>query len=139
MENFGEFVVNHWVLWTLFFGLLALLIGSTVSAGLGGGVVVNTTKAIQLVNQQKGVFIDIRDKAAFEKEHIADSLNMPLSTFTDGSATLKDTSKPVIIVPTVGQATTTVVKHLQESGVSDVYILKGGLNTWKEAKLPLFS
>ncbi|MFT7235405.1 MAG: hypothetical protein ACI9QV_000982, partial [Methylophagaceae bacterium] len=32
MENFGEFVVSHWILWTLFFGLLAFLIGSTVSS-----------------------------------------------------------------------------------------------------------
>ena len=139
MENFGEFVVNHWVLWILFFGLLALIIGNTISAGMGGGVVVNTTQAVQVVNQHKGVFIDIRVKAAFEKEHIADSLNMPLSTFTDGSATLKDTSKPVIIIPIMGQPTTAVVKRLHEIGVSEVYILKGGLNTWKESRLPLFS
>ena len=59
MENFGEFVVNHWVLWTLFFGLLALIVGSTISAGLSGGITVNTTEAIQIVNHKKGFFIDI--------------------------------------------------------------------------------
>ena len=139
MENFGELVVNHWVLWTLFFGLLALIVGSTISAGLGGGITVNTTEAIQIVNHKKGFFIDTRTKVAFEKEHIADSINMPLSTFPDGSATLKDKSKPAIIVPRMGQGSTAVVKHLQALGVSDIYILKGGLNTWKEAKLPLFS
>ena len=139
MENFGEFVVNHWVLWTLFFGLLALIVGSTISAGLGGGTTVNTTEAIQIVNHKKGFFIDIRTKVAFEKEHIADSINIPLSTFTDGSSTLKDKSKPAIIVPVMGQGSAAVVKHLQALGVSDIYILKGGLNTWKEAKLPLFS
>jgi rhodanese-related sulfurtransferase len=64
---------------------------------------------------------------------------MPVSTFTDGSATLKDKSKPAIIVPIMGQGSTAVVKQLQALGVSDIYILKGGLNTWKEAKLPLFS
>ena len=139
MENFGEFVVNHWVLWTLFFGLFALIIGSTISAGLSGGIRVNTTEAIQIVNHQKGFFIDIRTKVAFDKEHIADSLNMPLSTFTDGSATLRDKSKPAIIVPIMGQGTTAVVKQLQALGVAEIYILKGGLNTWKEARLPLFS
>ncbi len=139
MENFGEFVVNHWVLWILFFGLLAFLIGSILSAGLGGATMVNTTQAIQLVNQKKGVFVDTRDKAAFAKEHIADSLNMPLSTFTEASTSLKDTSKPVIIVPTIGQTTTTAVKQLQTLGVSEIYVLKGGINTWKDAKLPLFN
>jgi len=139
MENFGEFVVNHWVLWTLFFGLIAFLVGSMLSAASGGATIVNTTQAIQLVNQKKGIFIDIRDKAAFEKEHIADSLNIPLSTFIEASTNLKDTSKPVIIVPTIGQTTTTAVKQLQARGVAEIYVLKGGINTWKDAKLPLFN
>ena len=136
MENLGDFVVNHWVLWLLFFGLLAFLVGSTLSSGLSGATLVNTTEAIQLINQKKGVFIDTRDKVAFDKEHIADSLNMPLATFAEASTSLKDTSKPVIIVPTIGQATTTVVKQLQTRGVSEIYILKGGINTWRDAKLP---
>lgn len=138
MENFGEFVVNHWILWTLFFGLLAFLIGSFISSGLGGAAV-TTAQAIQIVNQKQGVFIDIRDKAAFEKEHIADSVNMPMSTFTDGSAKVTDKSKPVIIVPAMGQTTTAAVKHLQAQQVAEIYVLKGGLNAWKEARLPLFS
>jgi len=139
MENFGEFVVNHWILWTLFFGLLAFLIGSTISSNMGGAITVNTAQAVQIVNQKKGVFIDTRDKTAFEKEHIADSINMPLSGFTAGTASMKETSKPVIIVPAIGQSTAAVVKQLQTDGVSEVYVLKGGLNTWKDAKLPLFS
>lgn len=138
MENFGEFVVNHWILWTLFFGLLAFLIGSFISSGLGGAAV-TTAQAIQIVNQKQGVFIDIRDKAAFEKEHIADSVNMPMSTFTDGSAKVTDKSKPVIIVPAMGLTTTAAVKHLQAQQVAEIYVLKGGLNAWKEARLPLFS
>jgi rhodanese-related sulfurtransferase len=139
MENFGEFVVNHWILWILFFGLLALLVGRTISSNIGGGIKVNTAQAIQVVNQKKGVFLDTRAKVEFEKEHIADSINMPLSGFTAGTASMKNTSHPVIIVPTMGQNTSIVVKQLQTDGVSDIYILKGGLNTWKEAKLPLFS
>jgi rhodanese-related sulfurtransferase len=139
MENFGEFVVSHWILWTLFFGLLAFLIGSTVSSNIGGAVAVNTAQAVQIVNQKKGVFIDTRDKVAFDKEHIGDSVNMPLSGFTAGTASMKGTSKPVIVVSGVGQNTSVVVKQLQTDGVTDIYVLKGGLNTWKESKLPLFN
>ena len=139
MENFGEFVVNHWILWILFFGLAALLIGSIISSNIGGGIKVNTAQAVQVVNQKKGVFLDTRAKADFDKEHIADSINMPLSGFTAGTASMKDKTKPVIIVPAMGQNTSIVVKQLQTDGVPAIYILKGGLNTWKEAKLPLFS
>ncbi len=139
MENFGEFVVNHWILWALFFGLSAFLIGSVISSNMGGAIAVNTAQAIQVVNQKKGVFIDTRAKVEFEKEHIADSINMPLSEFTAGTASMKETAKPVIIVPAIGQNTSVVVKQLQTQGVADIYVLKGGLNTWKDAKLPLFS
>ena len=139
MENFGEFVVNHWILWILFFGLLAVLVASTISSNIGGGTSINTAQAIQIVNQHKGVFVDTRDKAAFEKEHIADSINMPLSTFTAGTASMKKTANPVILVPAMGQNTNVAIKQLQADGVSEIYILKGGLNTWKESKLPLFS
>ena len=52
---------------------------------------------------------------------------------------MKETAKPVIIVPAIGQNTSVVVKQLQTDGVADIYVLKGGLNTWKDAKLPLFS
>ena len=65
MENFGEFVVNHWILWALFFGLSAFLIGSVISSNMGGAIAVNTAQAIQVVNQKKGVFIDTRAKVEF--------------------------------------------------------------------------
>lgn len=139
MENFGEFVVNHWILWALFFGLAGFLVSTMISGNFSGAVALNTAQAIQLVNQKKGIFVDTREKTAFAKEHIADSVNMPLSTFTDGTATMGERLKPVIIVPAMGQNTGIVVKQLLKDGVTDIYILKGGLNTWKDSKLPLFS
>jgi len=139
MENFGEFVVNHWILWTLFFGILGFLLGSIISTGMNAAVQVTTSQAVTLANQKKGVFIDTRDVAAFEKEHIADSLNMPIATLNDGSATIKDKAKPVILIPGLGQNTQAAVKQLQQQGVNEIYMLKGGLNAWKDAKLPVFS
>lgn len=139
MENFGEFVVNHWILWTLFFGLSALLIGSIISSGMNGAKIVNTSQAVQIVNQHKGQFIDTRDQAAFEKEHIADSINMPIATLDDGSAKIQNKANPVILLPAIGQNTNNAVKQLQQQGVQEVYMLKGGIQAWKDAKLPVFS
>ncbi|MFW5451711.1 MAG: rhodanese-like domain-containing protein [Methylophagaceae bacterium] len=139
MENLGEFIGNHWVLVTLFVVLAWMVMSGSLLQKLSGISPVSTAQAIQLINQRKGRFLDIRDTAEFEKEHIADSINIPLATLENSIDTLKDASQPVILICASGQRARSAAKQLQNKGFSEVYILTGGLNTWKEAKLPLFS
>ncbi len=139
MENLGEFIVNHWLLWTIFFVLLGMIVATTISNQLSGAATLSTAQAITLVNQKKGVFVDVRAASEFEKAHIADSVNLPASSLQEGMSAIKDKQKPVIIISANGQGTLPIAKKLQENGFSEVYILKGGIHTWKEAKLPLFS
>ncbi|OUR65659.1 sulfurtransferase [Methylophaga sp. 42_25_T18] len=139
MENLSEFIVNHWILVTLFVVLSWLVFSDAIHQKISGILPVGTVQAIQLVNQQKGLFVDIRDAEEFKKEHIADSTNIPLSTLTDGVAKLKNPAQPIILVCASGQRSRTAAKQMRNSGFTEVYVLKGGLNTWKDAKLPLFS
>ena len=139
MENFGEFLVNHWFLWTLFFILLAMIVATVISSQITNASAITTTQAVQIVNQQKGIFVDVRGESDYTKGHIADSINLPASTLLEGALTMKDKQKPVIVVSANGQGTLPLTKQLQENGFSEVYILKGGIQTWQEAKLPLFS
>ena len=139
MENFGEFLVNHWFLWTLFFILLAMIIATVISSQITNASAITTTQAVQIVNQKKGVFVDVRGEADYTKGHIADSVNLPGSNLLEGALTMKDKQKPVIVVSANGQGTLPLTKQLQENGFSEVYILKGGIQKWQEAKLPLFS
>lgn len=139
MENLGEFIVNHWILVTLFVLLLAMIMSDSLNRKLSGISPVNTAQAIQIVNQQKGQFLDIREAAEFKKEHIADSLSMPLSTLADNLAKLKKKDQPLVLVCASGQRTRAAAKQLHSEGFSEIHVLSGGLNAWKEAKLPLFS
>lgn len=139
MENLGEFIINHWVLATLFVVLISLVMSDSLSRKLSGANPVGTAQAIQLINQHKGLFLDVREASEFEKEHIADSVNMPLATLADNISTLKNPAQPIILVCASDQRARAAAKQLRNSHFSDVYILSGGLNTWKEAKLPLFS
>jgi rhodanese-related sulfurtransferase len=139
MENLGEFIGNHWILSTAFVVLAWIVFSDGLQQKLSGVTPLSTAQAIQLVNQQKASFIDIREKDEFEKEHIADAVNVPLSTISDHTAKPKDKEKPVIIVCASGQRARSAVKQFKAQGFSDLYILKGGLNEWRAAKLPLFS
>ncbi len=139
MENLGEFIVNHWVLVTLFVILSAMLMSDTLNQKISGMIPVNAAQAVQLVNQQKALFLDIRETTEFGKEHIADSTNMPLSTLADNLGSLKDKAQPIILVCASGHRARGAAKQLSKREFTQVYVLKGGLNSWKDAKLPLFS
>ncbi|NQY27272.1 MAG: rhodanese-like domain-containing protein [Piscirickettsiaceae bacterium] len=139
MENLGEFIVNHWVLATLFVVLTSLVMSGSLNSKLAGMTAIDAAEAVQIINQQNGLFLDIREVSEFAKEHIADSKNIPLSKLADESSTLKDQAQAIILVCASGQRTSAAAKQLRKQGFSNIYALKGGLNTWKEAKLPLFS
>jgi rhodanese-related sulfurtransferase len=139
MENIGEFVVNHWILVTLFVVLAWMVLSDSLNRKLSGVNPVGTTQAIQIVNQQQGLFLDIREESEFNKEHIADSVSMPLSSLADNLTSLKDPEQPIILVCASGQRARSAAKQLRSKGFSEIYVLTGGLNTWKDAKLPLFS
>jgi len=139
MENVGSFIVNHWLLVTLFVVLVALILSDALSRKISGINPLGTAEAIQIVNQRNGIFLDIREPAEFKKEHIAESMSLPLSTLEANVAKLKDPEQPIILVCASGQRARTAAKQLRSNGFSNIYVLTGGLNAWKDGKLPLFS
>jgi len=139
MENIGEFIVNHWLLVTLFVVLAAMIMSDQLNRRISGINPIDTTQAIQIVNQHKGRFLDVREVDEFKGGHIVDSVNMPLSKLADKVSSLKKPELPVIIVCASGQRAKTAAKQLNSHGFTKVYVLKGGLGAWKEAKLPIFS
>lgn len=139
MENVGSFIVNHWILVTLFIILAAMILSDSLNQKISGISPLSTAQAIQIVNQRNGLFLDIREVAEFKKEHIAESMSLPLSTLAANIAKLNDPTQPIILICVSGQRSRTAAKQLRSNGFSDIYVLSGGLNAWKDAKLPLFS
>lgn len=139
MENVGSFIVNHWVLVTLFVVLAAMILSDSLNRKISGITPLGTAQAIQIVNQNNGLFLDIRETAEFKKEHIAESMSLPLSTLETNISKLNDPTQPIILICVSGQRSRTAAKQLRSNGFSDIYVLNGGLNAWKDAKLPLFS
>tara|TARA_R110002050_G_scaffold269917_2_gene412752 strand:- start:297653 stop:298072 length:420 start_codon:yes stop_codon:yes gene_type:complete len=139
MENVGSFIVNHWLLVTIFVVLLALILSDAVNRKISGVTPLGTAEAIQIVNQRDGVFLDIREASEFKKEHIADSTSIPLSKLEADISKLKDPAQAIILICVSGQRSRTAAKQLRSHGFSNIYVLNGGLNAWKDAKLPLFS
>jgi len=139
MENLGEFIINHWLLVTLFVVLASLVMSGTLNQKLSGFEGVGANRAVQIVNQQKGVFLDIRETSEHAQGSIAESVSMPLSTLAETMPKLKKPDQAIVLVCASGQRGKTAAKQLKSNGYSNVYVLTGGLNAWRDAKLPLFS
>lgn len=139
MGNLGEFIINHWILSSMFVVLLWLIFSNSLTSGLNGFQQVDVPTAVTLVNQQKGCYVDVRDKTAFESTHIADSVNVPLTDMESHLKLLKKKEQPLVVVCDSGQRAKTAAKKLKAQGYTNLYVLSGGLHAWRDAKLPLFS
>lgn len=74
--------------------------------------------------------IDIRESSQFRTNHILGARNLP-SAQIEQSLNALSKNKPVLIYETARPvAAAKVAKQLKKAGVPEVYILKGGLNTW---------
>lgn len=100
---------------------------------LGG---VTPQAAIQLINHEHAMVIDIRDAASFNKGHIVHAHNMtPEATVSDKKLD-KMKSKPLIIVCYAGVSSNGVVHQLNKKGFK-AHNLQGGMKAWYDAKLPI--
>ena len=138
MVNVGEFIVNHWLLVALLLILSWLVFSNTFHQKMNGFSQISTSQAIHIVNKGKGSFVDIREVVEFNKEHISNSINIPVSKLAENIAKLNNPADPIILIHGGSQQAHVAVKQLQKNNFTDIYVLKGGLNAWRDAKLPLF-
>jgi rhodanese-related sulfurtransferase len=102
-----------------------------------GGARVSLLQATQLINQGKGVFLDVRDPAQFAAGHVRDARNIPQKELKSRISELdKFKSKTVIVVCSSGAQSARAVSQLKSAGFGEVYSLEGGLAAWQAQGLP---
>lgn len=135
MEQFLEFIINHWLLASAFAALLGLLIYTEMNRG---GVAVSPQQVINLINNEEGLVVDIREAKVFQKGHITDAVNIPVAALKDRSVELeKYKTKPMIVVCETGQNAGFAGRILKEVGFENVVRLSGGISGWRGESLPL--
>ena len=134
-ELIFQFLGEQWVLVVgLMMVLTLLLLHETRKAGPS----LSINEAVQLVNSEGGVFLDIRDAADFARGHITDALHIPAAALAGRSAELeKFREKPVVVVCKMGQSSGPATKTLRSQGFSRAQKLAGGMMEWDAQKLPV--
>jgi len=136
MTQISEFVVNQWMLFVALAIILGLLIRSIMSDT--GSKNINPTRAIQLINHDDAVVLDVRLEDEFKEGHVLNSVHIPVGLLQNRIQELdKYKDKPIIVNCRSGQRSNSAVSVLTKQGFASVYKLQGGILAWKNANLPL--
>jgi len=131
-----KFILDNWMLIAVavssgFFLLLPVVQGAAATG-------ITPTDAVQCMNREKGVVIDVCSAAEFAESHIKGAVNVPLDELEGRLAgTVKNKSTPLILVCAAGSRSKRAQAVAQKLGYEKVHSLQGGLKAWKEANLPV--
>jgi rhodanese-related sulfurtransferase len=137
MQLFLEFAAQQWILIAALMAAVGMLIAHEARKA---GPALSPQQAIKLVNAEEGVFVDLRDAAAFNKGHIVEALHIPASKVIERKEELaKYRDRPVVLVCNMGQHAGTAAKQLRAAGFDKVYKMAGGMIEWSNLQLPTVS
>lgn len=133
-----DFIANNWFLFVTLIVILFLLFGANFSQAMHGIKSVNTVQAIQVINREKGIVVDVSEPEEFEKGHIPQAINIPTGKLTERVNELERHKKtPIIVACRSGHRASRAAVILRKKGFEDVYNLTGGMLAWKKENMPL--
>jgi rhodanese-related sulfurtransferase len=135
MDQFAEFITNNWMLSAAWAGLFTMLL---LSISRNSSNVVGNQQITTMINREKAVVIDIRNKADFDKGHLLGSINIPSAKIKDSEKQLeKFEQSPIILVDANGMHASGVASQLKKMGIQNINRMQGGILTWTNDNLPL--
>ena len=139
MQQFIEFIGNHYLLSSPWVALAVLLVYSLVSSKFSPVKELGTHDVTLLMNKQDALVLDIRSQNEFKKGHILGAKQIPAEKLNKGefSALENNKDKPIIVVCAMGMTAKRTALQMLKAGFSQVSVLKGGMNAWQSANLPV--
>lgn len=132
-----KFLIDNWMLIAIALASGGMLLWPLISSGMAAGSL-SATGAVQLINREKAVVIDVGEAEEFAAGHVAGAKNLPLGQFEEKlPATLKNKAIPLILVCASGARANRALALAKKLGYAQAQCLAGGLKSWKEANLPI--
>lgn len=125
---------NNWI-W-LFAALASggLLLWPRLSGGQTG---VTPQEAVQMINRERALVIDVCEPAEYAAGHVTGSRNVPLGQLSGAKELPGDKARPLVLVCASGMRASRAAKLLAQQGHQKVHVLAGGMKAWREAQLPV--
>lgn len=138
MERLPEFIANHPLLWAALAAVLAALAATEIWRKLRGPRPVAPGEAVRLINSMDAVVVDVRSAGDFKKGHILNAKNIPLAGIESRAKEItKDLDQTIVCYCAIGSAGPQACMKLKKHGYANAVALKGGINAWQAAGLPV--
>ena len=132
-----KFLIDNWMLIAIALASGGMLVWPLIAGGMNAGAL-NASGAVQLMNREKAVVIDVSEAGEFAAGHVVGAKNVPLGQLEEKlTAAVKNKALPVILVCATGARANRAVAVAKKLGYEQAQALGGGLKAWKEANLPL--
>ncbi|MDO8285422.1 MAG: rhodanese-like domain-containing protein [Rhodoferax sp.] len=131
-----KFIFDNWMLIAIAVASGSLLLWPVLQGAAMAGL--DPAGAVQLINREKGVVIDVCEPAEFAAGHVGGSRNIPLGELENKLAgTVKNKALPLILVCQSGARSARAVAIAKKLGYEQAQSLGGGLASWRAANLPV--
>ena len=132
-----DFLLENWMLvLTAIMSAVMLFWPGLANAPKGSDI--NVQQAVQMINKEKAVVVDVCSPAEHAAGHVAGAHNVPLDQLDKNLGVYaKDKSMPVIMVCASGMRSNRAVMLARKQGYEKVFTLKGGMSAWRSANLPV--
>jgi rhodanese-related sulfurtransferase len=134
----GEFIIDNIALVALFFASGAMLFWPEIQRLASGGAQLGTLDATRLMNQGTTLVLDIRESEDYASGHLPRARHIPLSQLSNRVGEIgKFKEKSVLVTCKTGNKAGAATRLLKAAGFKNVFELRGGVNAWQQASLPV--
>ena len=131
-----KFIIDNWYLFLVALASGSMLLWPVLKNASGGSL--TPARAVQLINREKAVVIDVCEAEEFATGHVTGAKNVPVSQLEERLPTvIKNKALPVVLVCASGARANRAVAIAKKLGYDNAQALAGGLKAWREASLPV--
>ena len=132
-----EFVTANWMLILIALSSGGMLAWPLIRGGAGGGTL-TAQGAVQLINRERAVLVDVREPEEFATGHMIGAKNVPLNQLEEKlTGAVKNKNVPLLLVCATGARAQRAVAMAKKLGYEQAQAVSGGLKAWKDANLPV--
>ena len=132
-----KFLIDNWMLISIALASGGMLVLPLITGGMNAGAL-SASRAVQLMNREKAVVVDVSEIDEFAAGHVGGAKNVPFGQLEDKlSAAVKNKALPLILVCATGARANRAVAVAKKLGYEQAQALGGGLKAWKDANLPV--
>ena len=131
-----KFLIDNWMLISVAALSGGMLLWPVLRGGTARGL--KPAHAVQLINREKAVVVDVGEPEEFAAGHVGGARNVPFGQLEARlPEVVKNKALPVILVCPTGARAQRALAAAKKLGYEQAQVLAGGMKAWKDANLPV--